>query len=178
MAAPVLRCCCPGKRWALACIDRGSRHGRGAPPGSWFCGKRGQRSVVQQLLSAAQKLRKGYTISYHYSPLSVGVEDLRDWGDGGLSSPAFNLGALMRGWVLGSNLQPWKHKIGPLSTPPPHVNCCPQIERYIGEFASVKSHMFSWIESHADRRVDSVTLLRTPAVRSVTLGARSYLATI
>ncbi|XP_039731910.1 glutamyl-tRNA(Gln) amidotransferase subunit B, mitochondrial isoform X3 [Pteropus medius] len=59
MAAPVLRCCCPGKRWALACIDRGSRHGRGAPPGSWFCGKRGQRSVVQQLLSAAQKLRKG-----------------------------------------------------------------------------------------------------------------------
>ncbi|XP_023385974.1 glutamyl-tRNA(Gln) amidotransferase subunit B, mitochondrial isoform X2 [Pteropus vampyrus] len=59
MAAPVLRCCCPGRRWALACIDRGSRHGRGAPPGSWFCGKRGQRSVVQQLLSAAQKLRKG-----------------------------------------------------------------------------------------------------------------------
>ncbi|XP_016000059.2 glutamyl-tRNA(Gln) amidotransferase subunit B, mitochondrial isoform X1 [Rousettus aegyptiacus] len=59
MAAPVLRCCCSGRRWAFACIDRGSRHGRGAPTGSWFCGKRGQRSVAQQLLSAAQKLRKG-----------------------------------------------------------------------------------------------------------------------
>lgn len=71
MAAPVLRWCCPGKRWALACIDRGSVHGRGAPTGSRSSGKRGQSSVAQQPLITAQKPRKGYTISYHTAHASV-----------------------------------------------------------------------------------------------------------
>lgn len=71
MAAPVLRCCCPARRWILANIDRGPRHGRGAPTGSRSSGKRGQSSVAQQPLVTAQKPRKGYTISYHPAQSSV-----------------------------------------------------------------------------------------------------------
>ncbi|XP_016066695.1 PREDICTED: glutamyl-tRNA(Gln) amidotransferase subunit B, mitochondrial [Miniopterus natalensis] len=59
MAAPVMRWCGPARRWALACIARDSRHGRGAPTGSRSSGKRGQSSVAQQPLSTAQKPRKG-----------------------------------------------------------------------------------------------------------------------
>ncbi|XP_070271415.1 glutamyl-tRNA(Gln) amidotransferase subunit B, mitochondrial [Myotis yumanensis] len=59
MAAPVLRWCCPARRWILANIDRGPRHGRGAPTGSRSSGKRGQSSVAQQPLVTAQKPRKG-----------------------------------------------------------------------------------------------------------------------
>ncbi|XP_024424382.2 glutamyl-tRNA(Gln) amidotransferase subunit B, mitochondrial [Desmodus rotundus] len=59
MAAPVLRWCCPGRRWALACIDRNSRHGRGAPTGSRCSGKRGQSSVAPQHHVTAPKPRKG-----------------------------------------------------------------------------------------------------------------------
>ncbi|KAF6093902.1 glutamyl-tRNA amidotransferase subunit B [Phyllostomus discolor] len=59
MAAPMLRGCCPGRRWALACIDHSSRHGRGAPTGSRCSGKRGQSSVAPQHLATAGKLRKG-----------------------------------------------------------------------------------------------------------------------
>lgn len=71
MAAPVLRWCCPARRWILANIDRGPRHGRGAPTGSRSSGKRGQSSVAQQPLVTAQKPRKGYTISYHPAQSSV-----------------------------------------------------------------------------------------------------------
>ncbi|XP_035887789.1 glutamyl-tRNA(Gln) amidotransferase subunit B, mitochondrial isoform X2 [Phyllostomus discolor] len=59
MAAPMLRGCCPGRRWALACIDHSSRHGRGAPTGSRCSGKRGQSSVAPQHLATAGKPRKG-----------------------------------------------------------------------------------------------------------------------
>ncbi|XP_008142268.2 glutamyl-tRNA(Gln) amidotransferase subunit B, mitochondrial isoform X1 [Eptesicus fuscus] len=59
MAAPVLRWCRPARRWILANIDRGPRHGRGAPTGSRSSGKRGQSSVAQQPLVTAQKPRKG-----------------------------------------------------------------------------------------------------------------------
>lgn len=71
MAAPMLRWCCPARRWILANIDRGPRHGRGAPTGSGSSGKRGQSSVAEQLLATAQKPRKGYTISYHTAQSSV-----------------------------------------------------------------------------------------------------------
>ncbi|XP_036280680.1 glutamyl-tRNA(Gln) amidotransferase subunit B, mitochondrial isoform X3 [Pipistrellus kuhlii] len=59
MAAPVLRWSCPARRWILANIDRGPRHGRGSPTGSRSSGKRGQSSVAQQPLATAQKPRKG-----------------------------------------------------------------------------------------------------------------------
>ncbi|XP_054418496.1 glutamyl-tRNA(Gln) amidotransferase subunit B, mitochondrial isoform X2 [Pteronotus mesoamericanus] len=59
MAAPMLRQCCLGRLWALTCIVRGSRHGRGAPRGSRCSGKRGQSSVALQHLTTAQKPRKG-----------------------------------------------------------------------------------------------------------------------
>uniref|UniRef100_A0A667HDX3 Glutamyl-tRNA(Gln) amidotransferase subunit B, mitochondrial n=1 Tax=Lynx canadensis TaxID=61383 RepID=A0A667HDX3_LYNCA len=59
MAAPVLRGCCLGRCWALACIDSGSRHGRGAATGFTSSGKRGQSFVAQQPLLTAQKSRKG-----------------------------------------------------------------------------------------------------------------------
>ncbi|XP_046512263.1 glutamyl-tRNA(Gln) amidotransferase subunit B, mitochondrial isoform X2 [Equus quagga] len=59
MAAPMLRLCCPGRRWALACIDGCSRHRRGAPNGCTSSRKRGQSSVAQQPFITAQKSRKG-----------------------------------------------------------------------------------------------------------------------
>uniref|UniRef100_A0A8C4MJ76 Glutamyl-tRNA(Gln) amidotransferase subunit B, mitochondrial n=1 Tax=Equus asinus TaxID=9793 RepID=A0A8C4MJ76_EQUAS len=59
MAAPMLRLCCPGRRWALACIDGCSRHRRGAPNGCTSSRKRGQSSVAQQPFITAQKPRKG-----------------------------------------------------------------------------------------------------------------------
>ncbi|XP_045687676.1 glutamyl-tRNA(Gln) amidotransferase subunit B, mitochondrial isoform X2 [Phyllostomus hastatus] len=59
MAAPVLRGCCPGRRWVLACIDHSSRHERRAPTGSRCSGKRGQSSVAPQHLTTAGKPRKG-----------------------------------------------------------------------------------------------------------------------
>lgn len=82
MAAPVLCRLCPGRRWALAYINRGSRHETGTPTGSRSSGKRGQSSRVQQPLITAEKPRKGYTtISYHYSPWKCEAEQRRDWGD-------------------------------------------------------------------------------------------------
>uniref|UniRef100_A0ABI7Y2K1 Glutamyl-tRNA(Gln) amidotransferase subunit B, mitochondrial n=1 Tax=Felis catus TaxID=9685 RepID=A0ABI7Y2K1_FELCA len=59
MAAPMLRGRCLGRCWALACIDSGSRHGRGAATGFTSSGKRGQSFVAQQPLLTAQKSRKG-----------------------------------------------------------------------------------------------------------------------
>uniref|UniRef100_A0A8C8X2G6 Glutamyl-tRNA amidotransferase subunit B n=1 Tax=Panthera leo TaxID=9689 RepID=A0A8C8X2G6_PANLE len=59
MAAPMLRGCCLGRCWALACIDSSSRHGRGAATGFTSSGKRGQSFVAQQPLLTAQKSRKG-----------------------------------------------------------------------------------------------------------------------
>uniref|UniRef100_A0A2K5PUV7 Glutamyl-tRNA amidotransferase subunit B n=1 Tax=Cebus imitator TaxID=2715852 RepID=A0A2K5PUV7_CEBIM len=59
MAAPVLRRGCRGRLWALACVDGGSCHGRGAPTGSPSNRIRGQSSVAQQPLHTAQKPRKG-----------------------------------------------------------------------------------------------------------------------
>ncbi|XP_057402659.1 glutamyl-tRNA(Gln) amidotransferase subunit B, mitochondrial isoform X2 [Balaenoptera acutorostrata] len=59
MATPMLRWCCPGRRWIFAGIGGGSRHGRGVPTGSTSSGKRGQSSVAQQPLITAQKPRKG-----------------------------------------------------------------------------------------------------------------------
>uniref|UniRef100_A0A7N5J8N2 Glutamyl-tRNA amidotransferase subunit B n=1 Tax=Ailuropoda melanoleuca TaxID=9646 RepID=A0A7N5J8N2_AILME len=59
MAAPMLRWCCLGRRWVLACVDSGSRHGRGAAIGFTSSRKRGQSSVAQQPLITAQKSRKG-----------------------------------------------------------------------------------------------------------------------
>ncbi|XP_004402479.1 PREDICTED: glutamyl-tRNA(Gln) amidotransferase subunit B, mitochondrial [Odobenus rosmarus divergens] len=59
MAAPMLRWSCLGKRWVLACIDGGSRHGRGAAIGCTSRRKRGQSSVAQQPLITVQKSRKG-----------------------------------------------------------------------------------------------------------------------
>ncbi|KAM5230009.1 glutamyl-tRNA(Gln) amidotransferase subunit B, mitochondrial isoform 2-T2 [Hipposideros larvatus] len=59
MAAPVLCRLCPGRRWALAYINRGSRHETGTPTGSRSSGKRGQSSGVQQPLTTAEKPRKG-----------------------------------------------------------------------------------------------------------------------
>uniref|UniRef100_A0A9L0TQ35 Glutamyl-tRNA(Gln) amidotransferase subunit B, mitochondrial n=1 Tax=Equus caballus TaxID=9796 RepID=A0A9L0TQ35_HORSE len=59
MAAPMLRLCCPGRRWALACIDGCSRHRRGAPNGCTSSRRRGQSSVAQQPFITAQKPRKG-----------------------------------------------------------------------------------------------------------------------
>uniref|UniRef100_A0A452UMA7 Glutamyl-tRNA(Gln) amidotransferase subunit B, mitochondrial n=1 Tax=Ursus maritimus TaxID=29073 RepID=A0A452UMA7_URSMA len=59
MAAPMLRWCYLGRRWVLACIDGGSRHGRGAAIGFTSSRKRGQSSVAQQPLITAQKSRKG-----------------------------------------------------------------------------------------------------------------------
>lgn len=79
MAAPMLRWWCLGRRWVLACIDGGSRHGRGAAIGFTSSRKRGQTSVAQQPLITSQKSRKGYIILYHYCPFKREVE-LRDWG--------------------------------------------------------------------------------------------------
>ncbi|XP_026972983.1 glutamyl-tRNA(Gln) amidotransferase subunit B, mitochondrial isoform X2 [Sagmatias obliquidens] len=59
MATPVLRWCCPGRRWVFAGIGGVSCHGRGVPTGSTSSGKRGQSSVAQQPLITAQKPRKG-----------------------------------------------------------------------------------------------------------------------
>ncbi|XP_035150340.2 glutamyl-tRNA(Gln) amidotransferase subunit B, mitochondrial isoform X2 [Callithrix jacchus] len=59
MAAPMLRWGCRGRRWALACVDGGSCHRRGAPTGSTSNRIRGQSSVAQQPLHTAQKPRKG-----------------------------------------------------------------------------------------------------------------------
>ncbi|XP_019496740.1 PREDICTED: glutamyl-tRNA(Gln) amidotransferase subunit B, mitochondrial isoform X2 [Hipposideros armiger] len=59
MAAPVLCRLCPGRRWSLAYINRGSRHETGTPTGSRSSGKRGQSSGVQQPLITAEKPRKG-----------------------------------------------------------------------------------------------------------------------
>ncbi|XP_032989819.1 glutamyl-tRNA(Gln) amidotransferase subunit B, mitochondrial [Rhinolophus ferrumequinum] len=59
MAAPVLCRLWSGRRWALAYINRGSRHGAGTPTGSRSSGKREQSSVVQQPLITAEKPRKG-----------------------------------------------------------------------------------------------------------------------
>lgn len=70
MAAPVLRWCCPARRWILANLDRGPRHGTGTPTGSGSSGKRGQSSVAQQPLLTAQKPRKGE----HQWAAMVGLE--------------------------------------------------------------------------------------------------------
>uniref|UniRef100_A0A8D1CXK5 Glutamyl-tRNA amidotransferase subunit B n=1 Tax=Sus scrofa TaxID=9823 RepID=A0A8D1CXK5_PIG len=59
MAAPVLRWCCPGRRWAFPRIGDCSRHEKRFPAGSTASGKRGQSSVAQQPLITAQKPRKG-----------------------------------------------------------------------------------------------------------------------
>ncbi|XP_055406613.1 glutamyl-tRNA(Gln) amidotransferase subunit B, mitochondrial isoform X2 [Bubalus kerabau] len=59
MAAPMLRWCCPGRRFAFARVGCGSCHRRGPPTGSTSNGKRGQSSVAQQPHITAQKPRKG-----------------------------------------------------------------------------------------------------------------------
>ncbi|XP_004685261.1 PREDICTED: glutamyl-tRNA(Gln) amidotransferase subunit B, mitochondrial [Condylura cristata] len=59
MAAPMLRRCCLGRRWAFSHIDSGSRPERGSPTGSTPNGKRGRCSVAHQPLIRAQKTRKG-----------------------------------------------------------------------------------------------------------------------
>ncbi|XP_010626217.1 glutamyl-tRNA(Gln) amidotransferase subunit B, mitochondrial isoform X2 [Fukomys damarensis] len=59
MAVPMLRWVGPGRRCALAWVDRSSRHRREAPTGSTSNGTREQSSVAQQPLRTAQKLRKG-----------------------------------------------------------------------------------------------------------------------
>uniref|UniRef100_A0A8D0W993 Glutamyl-tRNA(Gln) amidotransferase subunit B, mitochondrial n=2 Tax=Sus scrofa TaxID=9823 RepID=A0A8D0W993_PIG len=59
MAAPMLRWCCPGRRWAFPRIGDCSRHEKRFPAGSTASGKRGQSSVAQQPLITAQKPRKG-----------------------------------------------------------------------------------------------------------------------
>nr|XP_012325454.1 glutamyl-tRNA(Gln) amidotransferase subunit B, mitochondrial isoform X1 [Aotus nancymaae] len=59
MAAPMLRWGCRGRRWALAWVDGGSCHRRGAPTGSTSNRIRGQSSLAQQPLRTAQKPRKG-----------------------------------------------------------------------------------------------------------------------
>ncbi|XP_047654427.1 glutamyl-tRNA(Gln) amidotransferase subunit B, mitochondrial isoform X2 [Phacochoerus africanus] len=58
MAAPMLRWCCPGRRWAFPRIGDCSRHEKRFPAGSTASGKRGQSSVAQQPLITAQKPRK------------------------------------------------------------------------------------------------------------------------
>ncbi|CAO2612717.1 Glutamyl-tRNA(Gln) amidotransferase subunit B, mitochondrial [Lemmus lemmus] len=59
MAASVLRLGFPGRRWALAWIDGGSRHRSGTQPGPTSNLARGQSSVAQLSLRTAQKPRKG-----------------------------------------------------------------------------------------------------------------------
>ncbi|XP_026642525.1 glutamyl-tRNA(Gln) amidotransferase subunit B, mitochondrial isoform X4 [Microtus ochrogaster] len=59
MAASVLRLGIPGRRWALAWIDGGSRHRSGTQPGPTSNRARGQSSVAQLSLRTAQKPRKG-----------------------------------------------------------------------------------------------------------------------
>ncbi|XP_049626024.1 glutamyl-tRNA(Gln) amidotransferase subunit B, mitochondrial [Suncus etruscus] len=59
MAAPMLRRCCPGRHWPLACVDGSSLLGRGSPPGSTFSGNRDQSSVTHQSLSTSPNPRKG-----------------------------------------------------------------------------------------------------------------------
>ncbi|KAG8507323.1 Glutamyl-tRNA(Gln) amidotransferase subunit B, mitochondrial [Galemys pyrenaicus] len=59
MAAPMLRLCCLGRRWALAHTNSGSRQGRGSPTGATPNGKRERSSVAHQPLITAQKPRKG-----------------------------------------------------------------------------------------------------------------------
>lgn len=59
MAAPILRWVGPGRRWALAWVDRSSRYRRETPTGSTSNRTREQSSVAQQPLRTAQKLRKG-----------------------------------------------------------------------------------------------------------------------
>lgn len=87
MAAPMLRGWWFARRGALACVDGGSRHGRGAAIGCRSSGQRGQSSVAQQPLITAQKSGKGYTIPYHYCPLKCEV-DPRGWGGAVQDSPA------------------------------------------------------------------------------------------
>nr|XP_048280693.1 glutamyl-tRNA(Gln) amidotransferase subunit B, mitochondrial isoform X3 [Myodes glareolus] len=59
MATSVLRLGIPGRRWALAWIDGGSRHRSGTQPGPTSNRARGQSSVTQLSLRTAQKPRKG-----------------------------------------------------------------------------------------------------------------------
>ncbi|XP_069412812.1 glutamyl-tRNA(Gln) amidotransferase subunit B, mitochondrial isoform X3 [Ovis canadensis] len=59
MAAPMLRWCCPGRRFAFTRVGCGSCHRRGPPTGSTSNGKRGQSTVAQQPHITAQKPRKG-----------------------------------------------------------------------------------------------------------------------
>lgn len=68
MAASVLRLGIPGRRWALAWIDGGSRHRSGTQPGPTSNRARGQSSVAQLSLRTAQKPRTGYII---FLPLPV-----------------------------------------------------------------------------------------------------------
>ncbi|XP_031230093.1 glutamyl-tRNA(Gln) amidotransferase subunit B, mitochondrial isoform X2 [Mastomys coucha] len=59
MAAPVLRLGFPGRRWALAWFDGGSRHRSGSRTGPTSNWARRQSSVAQPSLHTAQKPRKG-----------------------------------------------------------------------------------------------------------------------
>ncbi|XP_029412622.1 glutamyl-tRNA(Gln) amidotransferase subunit B, mitochondrial isoform X2 [Nannospalax galili] len=59
MAAPLLRWGCPGRRWALVWIDRGSRLRSRTPTLPTTERTRGQSSGTQQPLHTAQKSRKG-----------------------------------------------------------------------------------------------------------------------
>ncbi|XP_052036230.1 glutamyl-tRNA(Gln) amidotransferase subunit B, mitochondrial isoform X2 [Apodemus sylvaticus] len=59
MATPVLRLGFPGRRWAFAWIDGGSRHRSGSRTGSTSNWARRQSSVAQPSLHTAQKPRKG-----------------------------------------------------------------------------------------------------------------------
>ncbi|XP_004469859.1 glutamyl-tRNA(Gln) amidotransferase subunit B, mitochondrial [Dasypus novemcinctus] len=59
MAAPRVSWRCAGRRWVLACVPRGSCHGRGTPTGCTPSGMRGKSCVAQQPLVMAQKPRKG-----------------------------------------------------------------------------------------------------------------------
>ncbi|XP_041515356.1 glutamyl-tRNA(Gln) amidotransferase subunit B, mitochondrial isoform X1 [Microtus oregoni] len=59
MAASVLRLGIPGRRWALAWIDGGSRRRSGTQPGPTSNRARGHSSVAQLSLRTAQKPRKG-----------------------------------------------------------------------------------------------------------------------
>ncbi|KAL6038277.1 hypothetical protein STEG23_004194, partial [Scotinomys teguina] len=59
MAASVLRLGSPGRRWALAWIDGGTRHRSGTQTGPTSNWARGQSSVAELSLHTAQKPRKG-----------------------------------------------------------------------------------------------------------------------
>ncbi|XP_040822757.1 glutamyl-tRNA(Gln) amidotransferase subunit B, mitochondrial isoform X1 [Ochotona curzoniae] len=59
MAAPMLWCRFPGRRWALALLASGCHHRRGVPTESTSNWRRGQSSVSQQSLHTARKPGKG-----------------------------------------------------------------------------------------------------------------------